>query len=341
MANLIVTNVCNLKCPYCFAGQYLETAKQATDSAFIGLATFQERLDFLDRSGINEIRLIGGEPTLHPQFPELIEQAHQRGKRIVVFSHGLMPDRALACLEALSPQACIVIVNMNATRHAEGPSQQEVTKRKMTLMRLGDRASLGFNIYTPAFDMDFLLTLIQEAHCQPSIRVGLAQPILSGDNAFLHPKQYRLVGAELARFAQRAARAGVKLDLDCGFVRCMFSNDEIAHLREAGTQFEAHCNPILDIDISGRVIHCFPLTNHVELAPNTGLDAGAMRAALDAQTKLFREAGIYRECSTCPIKLRGECTGGCLANTLRRFEHPPIRLAMPQTVFHIQTHLES
>lgn len=62
---------------------------------FISLADFTQRLDFLKRSNIHEIRLIGGEPTLHPQFPDLIRLAQQRGKHIVIFTHGLIARRAL------------------------------------------------------------------------------------------------------------------------------------------------------------------------------------------------------------------------------------------------------
>jgi molybdenum cofactor biosynthesis enzyme MoaA len=77
MANLVVADACNLKCAYCFARDHMQASKDNAAPAFISLATFEARLDFLDRSGIGEIRLIGGEPTLHPQFPEMIRRARR------------------------------------------------------------------------------------------------------------------------------------------------------------------------------------------------------------------------------------------------------------------------
>ena len=77
---------------YCFAGAYLATSRDQ-GAAFIDAAAFEQRLDFLERSGIPEARLIGGEPTLHPAFPDLVAAARSRGLRITVFSHGLMPRR--------------------------------------------------------------------------------------------------------------------------------------------------------------------------------------------------------------------------------------------------------
>jgi radical SAM protein with 4Fe4S-binding SPASM domain len=43
----------------------------------------------------------------------------------------------------------------------------------------------------------------------------------------------------------------------------------------------------------------------------------------------YRIAGIYRECSRCEYKRRGECTGGCLATAMRRFRDRPIRVSIP------------
>jgi len=328
MANLVVAGACNLKCAYCFAGDHMRALKDSAAAAFIALEAFEARLDFLDRSGIDEIRLIGGEPTLHPHFPELIRRARRRGKHIVVFSHGLLSARALACLEALSPDECTVLVNTNATRFPDGPKEEEQIRRRATLRRLGPRALLGFTIYRTDFRLDFLLPLVIETGCRKSIRLGLAQPSLSGSNVHLHPKQYPVVGRKIAAFARKAAGAGVKLEFDCGFVRCMFSSADLAALREAGADLGWRCNPILDVDLSGQVLHCFPLADKLQ-APLTGsVDAASLRTALIAQAQPYRLAGIYKECSTCPFKASGECMGGCLAGTLRRFRHATIRVVV-------------
>ncbi len=330
MANIVVSSVCNLKCPFCFAGQFLDAARLEAGSVFISVEAFEERLEFLDRSGINEIRLIGGEPTLHPHFPELIARARQRSQHIVVFSHGLMPERAVASLEAIPKEACTVLVNMNAAQLAEaGRTHRLLQQRMEVLVRLGQRVLPGYTIYASRFDLDPLLAIIEQVDCRREIRVGLAQPILDGNNTYLHPKQYRFVGARLAEFARRAADHQVKLAFDCGFVRCMFDDNDRDILKRCGTDFASHCNPILDIAISGEVIHCFPLTEKVQLQANSGLDAGEMRTALSARTRVYRSAGIYPECSACRYKRSGECSGGCLGIVLRRFEHTPVRLQLP------------
>lgn len=324
MANLVISSVCNQACAYCFTADHPHPAGQP----FLPVPLFQERLEFLTRSNIREARLLGGEPTLHPQFVELVDLARAAGKIVVVFTNGLVPEAALACLESLAPAECNVMVNV--TWPGEGRASQAFERQRATLQRLGPRALPGFNLYRAGLRLDFLLPLVAETGCQPAMRLGMAHPCLSGHNRYLHPDHYRSVAVEIVRFARLAADAGVTLHLDCGFVRCMFSDPELQRLQEIGADAGWHCSPILDVDVEGNVIHCFPLARLGSLRLGAESEAGALRRAFEDRIRVYRQAGVFRECSSCRLKAGGECSGGCLAATIRRFRHTPFRLALPQ-----------
>ena len=327
MANLVVSDVCNQACPYCFAEDYFHS-KEGKESHFITLDEFEKRLDFLERSGIGEARLIGGEPSLHPKLPELICRARARGERILLFTNGFLLDNVLACLETLSPEECTVLINMNTTGKP-GTRRNSRVLREKVLHRLGTCALLGFNIYQTNFDLTPLLPVIENAGCRKAIRLGLAQPTLSGQTQFLNVKQYAIVGKKIAQFATKAAEAGVRLEFDCGFVRCMFSDDEIVVLHKAGADLSWRCNPILDIDLDQTVFHCFPLAGRIQTTLTDAHTAVDLRSQLSAQVEPYRLAGIYKTCSSCQFKLKEECTGGCLANTMRRFQRAQFTLKVP------------
>lgn len=331
MANLAISATCNRKCAYCFTGDHLSGG--TAGGHFLNLRDFEARLDFLDRSGIDQVRLLGGEPTLHPQFPELVKRARARNKKIIVFTNGLMPEEALVCLESLSPEASHVLVNVNEPDDA---GKGVLERQRAVLRRLGERAMPGFNIYRMDSNPDFLLSLVAQTHCKPAIRLGLAHPCLSGANRHLHPKQYRAIGEQIVRLARLAAGNGTRLEFDCGFVRCMFSDADLAVLQATGADVGWRCNPILDVDIQGRVIHCYPLSRlgSLPLAPDT--DAPGLRTAFETRTRPYRQAGVFPECSTCPFKAVGDgtssserCPGGCLAAAMRRFHHSPFNLIVP------------
>lgn len=325
MTNLTISAVCNQNCPYCFAADYLWQGEQPAQP-FLDLNDFETSLAFLDRSGVDQIRLLGGEPTLHPQFARIIELAGQTGKRLLVFSNGLMPEPALASLEALPIAACTVLINVNAPEEA---GEVLHARRYATIRRLGKRVLPGFNIYRPDFQLDFLLPIIAETGCQPSIRLGLAHPCLSGDNQYIRPHQYAAIGQKLVHFARRAADAGVSLEFDCGFVRCMFSDSDLSTLKALKADVGWRCNPILDVGINGQVIYCYPLAGLGSLPLTPESDASTLRQTFITRTQAYRQAGIFKECSSCSFKSSGECAGGCLAIAMRRFRHTPIRVSIP------------
>ena len=336
VANLSVSTVCNQSCAYCFTVDHLVdchsdgTQDPLLEQGFMPIKAFQERVDFLKRSNIQEVRFLGGEPTLHPQFVELIGRARAAGLRIVVFTNGLVPEDVLASLEVLPTDQCTVMVNVN--QPSEPGPDELFHQRCETLQRLGRRALPGFNIYQLDCDMDFLLSLIAETDCKPAIRLAMAQPCLTGENRHIHPNQYRAVAVKVVHLARIAAKAGIKLDFDCGFVRCMFSDDDLETLRSAGANVGWQCNPILDVDIRGNVIHCYPLSRLARFPLTPESDAPALRRAFEARTRPYRLAGVFKECSICPFKADGECQGGCLAMTIRRFRHTPIHLKVPAEV---------
>ena len=58
MANLIITNACNLSCPFCFASEYLADG-DAVGAQRMELPEYRQHLAFL---GDNAGRFCGGEP---------------------------------------------------------------------------------------------------------------------------------------------------------------------------------------------------------------------------------------------------------------------------------------
>ena len=325
MANLTISTLCNLNCPYCFTRDHREGV--VAGNGFVDLTSFTAWLNFLDRSQIDQVRLLGGEPTLHPQFTALVDLARARGKRVMVFSNGLIPEPALACLEQLPATECAVLVNVN---QPDLDGAQLHRRRCASIRRLGARALLGFNIYRTDFQPMFLLSVIAETACQPIIRVGMAQPCLSGRNQHIRPSQYRSIGVQIVRLAREAHDAGVVLEFDCGFVRCMFTEVELKALKRLGTDVGWRCSPVLDIDVAGQVVHCYPLSRFMHLPLTPQVNAASLRRAFVSHTQPFRQVGVFKECSTCPWKRSGECSGGCLAVTMRRFRHMPFSVCVSQ-----------
>lgn len=92
---LYITEACQLRCSHCYMGGRLERArKMPFDDILHTLQTWR-------RLGGNKLTILGGEPTLHPQYCESIRAANQIGyEYVITTTNALKPARRkLAMLE--------------------------------------------------------------------------------------------------------------------------------------------------------------------------------------------------------------------------------------------------
>ena len=313
MANLIITNNCNADCGFCFAAASRSGMIRA-DHRQMDEADFRSWMAFLSRSGIREVRLLGGEPTLHPDFPRFVSMARDAGFTVVVFTNGVMPARALDALAGIPEDACSVVVNLSAAiRAADGQRQA------FTLEKLGPRVTPGLTLTSPDLSFVPAVGLIHTFGLRKSIRLGLSNPTWGGTNQSLHPKRYPAVGKALLEQSFLTARHGIALEADCGFVRCMFG-DQFDRLCENGFRYVSRCTPVLDCCPGGTILPCFGLSQKLTVSRDDLPDARAVYKRFVQKLKPFRAAGVYPECGECPYFRTSECCGGCLAARLRRFQ---------------------
>jgi len=219
-----------------------------------------------------------------------------------------MPEPALRCLESHPPERVAVLINIQE----DGPGTNGV------LARLGNRAGLGFNIHTPAFEIAFLLRLIREHGLSPQVRFGLAHPAADGTNTFLHPRYYQAVGTRLAGFLEPLRSAGVEPSFDCGFAPCMFPPGFLDALGPAAAGIGSCCSPVLDILPDGQVVSCFALATLAREPLPEAETADALRSRFTARLSGYRKLGVFRECATCEARRVARCNGGCLSASIKR-----------------------
>jgi radical SAM protein with 4Fe4S-binding SPASM domain len=294
---------------------------------------FEQALDFVDRSDIPEIRLLGGEPTSHPDFVALVECALERGKPIRVFSNGAMPESVLSFVETIPATKISFLVNWSASLGEPA----EHAALKAVLGRLGGRATLGVNLSRPwsrlappgiSDEIGYLLDVVDDHRLERSVRIGLAHPCVGLENAFLHPNHYPPVGQRVLDLARRSGQRSVRLSLDCGFVPCMAPELLDTGFGETSRQVCGNCGPVLDILPDGRVIPCFPLASVASARLEDFENAAILRADFESRLDGYRKLGIRKACADCNFRKQGACTGGCIASAMRRLARPSFQLRM-------------
>ncbi len=105
-----ITNACDLRCPICF------TYNRADRTWFMPPDELERQLDFVLEAtgGVDLVNVTGGEPTLHPQLPELLRRCRRAGiGRVTVNTNGLRLARDPALVEELAKVGAYVILSLD------------------------------------------------------------------------------------------------------------------------------------------------------------------------------------------------------------------------------------
>jgi radical SAM protein with 4Fe4S-binding SPASM domain len=311
MANIAITSYCNLNCPYCFTQ---DTYHHSGIYGHMPANVFKQSLDLILRSGLNEISILGGEPTLHPGFIDFMEIALKTGLKIRLFTNGHFSQRILEYLSELPVKKVRIILNVNFISKHKHEVPSVIDK---AFSQLNNRIIPGFNIYEKDLSLLPLLDLIKHYNLKKNVRLGLAQPCLDAGNQYLPVKHYSLTGRKILDFAKKAKEQGVKIILDCGFVPCMFGPVDLS---EYGLDPEAglHCDPIPDILPDGSMVPCYPLSHLNKNQVNDGLTLNDIRRNMQEVHLQMTSMGIFKICSFCQYRQKGYCKGGCTSHKILR-----------------------
>ena len=136
MAMVEITNRCNMACPICFSGSH-HGAEDVT------LAEIRVRIqNLLNIGGPIPLQISGGEPTLHPELPEVIRYAKKMGFRnIELISNGLRLCREQGYLSSLVDCGLTSVylqfdgVSPNTYRQLRGMDMSEIRSRSISIIR--------------------------------------------------------------------------------------------------------------------------------------------------------------------------------------------------------------
>jgi MoaA/NifB/PqqE/SkfB family radical SAM enzyme len=88
--DVYVTSRCNRRCTYCFLpSDFFASGFQMSVDAFSGI------VGWCQRHGVRELTFLGGEPSLHPSFPDMVILARDGGLDVRVVTNGARRFRKL------------------------------------------------------------------------------------------------------------------------------------------------------------------------------------------------------------------------------------------------------
>jgi organic radical activating enzyme len=330
--NLIITDVCNRNCPYCFAEFKLNRETHKTrridgvhfykKDRYISMENYLIYLDFLEKSRDPKLKLLGGEPTLHPQFTQLVDIGLERDLEVTIFTNGLWNDTVLEYFKrtaTASPLHTDIHSKINFVFNLNEPGGQTEKENRLqdrSLEIVGEHAKCGFNIYRTDFDLLFLGDIIEKYSLQKSIRLGLACPIANTPNEYIKTQDLKAAGTRLVGQLRQLEKRDILGTFDCGFPLCMFSEDELGSITLSTDGFKSICSPIIDVGADLTAWPCFPLSRMFNVKLTDFKSKKELEEFYNEKFKHFRQFGSQDDCLGCKYLHRTQCAGGCLARGL-------------------------
>ena len=323
MANVLLTTQCNLNCTYCFAQERMQDKRNQVMS----MGDVGKVIAFLKRSEHLIFRAMGGEPTLHPQFPQIVQLALQEGMRVDLLSNATWPESHNRFFDRISPSRLFFLLNID---HPDSYPPKLWARIEHNLAAVAPRGdvTLSFNIFETQPRYEYVLDLASRYRID-KVRMSFSLPVVGAQNAYLKWEDYKRMPPFIIDLVRRAEAIGVEVRLDNAVPLCIFDYEQAGELLMKGVldfRHNARCEPIIDIGPDLTVWCCFCLSKlwnrHLDEFETLQQAQAYYRQAMAAyQDRLFP----MDECRECRYRERWGCQGGCLTHTIMRYGEPAVK----------------
>lgn len=309
--NIMLTNICTNRCKYCFAPVARDSS--AVKASYISVDDLRSVLAFLKRSRVRNVRLLGGEPLLHPDLGLILAEitSDDEFEHVSIFTGGVFePDK----IKWLANDKISLVVNTNLPKDYTSESYRELISNLETMADTGAKFALGFNIYEEDAHWFPLVELGTKLGID-TLRICIACPTVAGDTLFLDLGQQRKIGPHLYSLIAQCAEKQIDVLFDCVVPPCIFTDAQWGSICRMFPKIQhgaSVCSPCLDIDPDLRVYRCFAIRE-----PSVTLDAFDNTTELFDffcnQIDAFKWYATRTECNDCAHRLARICQGGCIA----------------------------
>ena len=318
MPNIALTTYCNLHCPYCFADTMIQTESIKN----ISLDKFKDICDWIlkdkPQEQIGHIGLIGGEPTLHPQFKEILSITEEifinRNCKGVLFTNGVYLEKFLPYI----PEGLHILININTPKAMNKEQWEKLISTLDEIYSLGwfkTKVTIGCNICMEIDDYDFLWEIVDKYNIR-IVRTSITAPTKE-EYKKDKDKYYNTMLPKFLNFVNSAKEHCVKLHRDCNWIpKCYYNNIEdlkkVNEVCEKENRVVPHCGPVVDITPDFTASACFGAYQIV--------DCNLFKKYSDLEYFLLNKIIMPKfinnctgKCSSCKEHELFMCQGGCLA----------------------------
>lgn len=316
--NILITNYCNQNCSFCFA------AKEMADTTIdreMELKNFEKILKKMRNKNlrIDMVKLLGGEPTLHSQFEDIIKLSLKHFPYVQIFTNGILTENKAKFLKQFFPRVRFTL-NVMTPGFLLNKKIRELVLERIKDFCAKTEITLSLTI-DPFTDIDLTLKsitneIIKAVH---TFRLGFVNPV-AGERNLYDFTDFPKMGEQLYSLVKYIKETGSKarFSFNCGFTRCMFTKQQYDFLMQEGIEILGWgCfgkASSMDINPSLQAFHCFPLSTKHRLSLQSNSLSKLHGEFLLKRYEYWKK--IYLSvCQKCPFydHTPDKCPGLCIA----------------------------
>lgn len=322
MVNLLLTTYCNNNCPYCFAKNKVEIDRDVgINSEQITLENARYVAKFFKKH--KYMGLLGGEPTLHPQFGEIVDIFLNEGYRVNIFTNGLFSQKVLDFVRSRPKDKISFLFNIN-NPELQGEKRWERLNYNLTELynfyEGKPNFSVGINIYKLDQEFNYILDIAKKYNVK-KIRWDIAHPIIREKNSFIPLEKYSEIAPRINAFMKKCLKEKIIFGPDCGSsAPCMFSFEMLKDTYSLGIRkmFDVCTHGgAIDIGIDLNVWRCFPLAKFYNKNLKEFKDLQGIYTYFNEKYKpYFFNYYPMDKCYDCDYAIRKQCVGTCISRAI-------------------------
>ena len=322
--NVLLNDYCNFKCSYCFAE---DTMCSEPKKVNMSIDDLEKVIDYHKKNKLYDIRLIGGEPTLHPKFTYILNKLVNDSffRSVHIFSNMSFKEEILEAIIVASKSKKVTMLPNCNERSQIGDIMYDrmlYNLSKLAPLRIVD--TVGINIYRPDIDYKYIYDIANRYNIR-HVRWALTIPNKPLDSDFDLREYVGEFEDVLVKFFKDSVKYNKEISIDCNSLPlCKFSDESIRTMMYSApkTFVKQHCGLVIDVKPNLEVIRCFGLSDEFNLDLDyKNSNYNDICKAFDKEFYEFEHMPLYDECKKCLVyKNNGNRSCGCIKYRIAKFK---------------------
>lgn len=314
-----LTDYCNENCSFCFArAEMTQSVKKKMD-----FNTFCKLAKKLKREGTVYCNFLGGEPTLHPEFPKILKYALKHFFIVRIFTNGLFTPKVRDALLSVSPRVYLV-VNISTPGFQFKKGVREIILDNMRLLAPKTPITLSVvDSYLSTNIISFIdgaidSKLLKQVYFKLNVFTPLAK-----DRNIIKIEDFPRIGGNVCKIIEYLEKKGPPkmIRFNQSYRPCMFSDEQRAFLKKRDLEIitkQTKCHSDGDwfhINTDLKTFKCYSLSTIDSFQIDENINYNEIGNRYKEIFDKYHKELILPYCRSCKFFgfEEGKCSGPCVA----------------------------